>query len=261
MVNKYGKRFVELASKYVGVTEEPLGSNRGKLIDQWNTALGVPVGSFWCASFVSAVVRDFEKSGIDFPLQQSASCDSWLKQAKVNAMTSIKPETGALFLICPSPNDATHIGIVGNNVDGVWHTIEGNSNMGGSRNGTAVVNRPNGINRNNIIYVNWMCRIEEADEMPWHVVFPNTTVEAVNVSGATYIPLRAAIVACDGDDDLLTYDGQPLYRGSKIPCKMVVLNGKTHVPVRQFMHWADLDFDVLSATQTIKVLPGDEPWV
>jgi hypothetical protein len=106
-----------------------------------------------------------------------------------------------------------------------------------------------------------MSRIEEADEMPWHVVFPNTTVEAVNISGVTYIPLRAAIVACDGNDDLLTYDGQPLYRGKKVRCKMVVLNGKTHVPVRQFMHWADLEFEVLSATQTIKVLPGDEPWV
>lgn len=261
MVNEYGKRFVELASKYVGVTEEPLGSNRGKLIDHWNTAVGVPVGSFWCASFVSAVVRDFEKLGIDFPLQQSASCDVWLKQAKYNAITSIQPTTGALFLICPSPNDATHIGIVGNNVDGVWHTIEGNSNMGGSRNGYAVVNRPNGIKRNNIIYVNWMNRIDESDSTPWHVVFPNKTIEAVNVSGATYIPLRAAIVACDGDDSLLTYDGQPLYRGKKIPIKLVVLNGKTHVLVREFMNYADLEFDVYPATQTIKVMPDDLPWV
>jgi hypothetical protein len=261
MVNPYGKRFVELASKYVGVTEEPLGSNRSKLIDQWNTAVGVPVGSFWCASFVSAVVRDFEKLGIDFPLQQSASCDVWLKQAKYNAITSIQPTTGALFLICPSPNDATHIGIVGDKVDGVWHTIEGNSNMGGSRNGYSVVNRPNGIKRNNIIYVNWMNRIEESDNTPWHVVFPNKTIEAVNVSGSTYIPLRAAIVACDGDDSLLTYDGQPLYRGKKIPCKMVVINGRTHVPVREFMNFADLDFDVLSATQTIKVHDDDLPWV
>lgn len=261
MVNKYGKRFVELATKYVGVTEEPLGSNRGTRIDKWNTAVGVPVGSFWCASFVSAVVRDFQKSGIDFPLQQSASCDVWLKQAKAKSMISDTPSTGALFLICPWPNDATHIGIVGNNVDGVWHTIEGNSNMGGSRNGTSVVNRPNGIKREKIIYVNWMSHIEEADTIPWHVVFPNITLEAANMGGVTYIPLRAAIVACDGNDDLLTYDGQPLYRGKKVPCKMVVLNGKTHVPVREFMSWADLVIQVLPATQTIKVLPGDEPWV
>lgn len=261
MVNKYGKHLVDLASKYVGVTEDPVGSNRGKLIDQWNTAVGVPVGSFWCASFVSAVVRDFEKSGIDFPLHQSASCDMWLKQARVNAMTSIKPETGSLFLICPSHNDATHIGIVGHNVDGVWYTIEGNSNMGGSRNGISVVNRPNGIKRKNIIYVNWMARIEEESEMPWHVKFPNTTIQAVNVSGSTYIPLRAAIVACDGNDSFLTYDGQPLYRGKKVPCKLIVLNGKTHVPVRQFMDWADLEFEVSSATKTITVKPDDLPWV
>lgn len=261
MVNKYGKRFVELASKYVGVTEEPLGSNRGKLIDQWNIAVGVPVGSFWCASFVSAVVRDFEKSGIDFPLKQSASCDSWLNQARLQFMLTEQPSVGALFLIRSSPNDATHIGIVGDNLDGVWHTIEGNSNMGGSRNGTSVVNRPHGIIRKNIIYVNWMRCIEEADEMPWHVVFPNKTIEAVNMNGTTYIPLRSAIIACDGDDDNLSYDGQPLYRGKKIPCKLIVINGNTHVPVREFMAFADLEFNVIPATQTIKVVPDDLPWV
>jgi hypothetical protein len=261
MVNQYGKQFVELASKYIGVTEEPLGSNRGNLIDVWNRRVGVPVGSFWCASFVSAVVRDFEKSNIDFPLQQSASCDAWLKQANFKSMITDTPSTGALFLICPTHIDATHIGIVGNKVDGIWHTIEGNSNMGGSRNGYAVVNRPNGIKRKNITYVNWMSQIEDTDTMPWHVVFPNTTIEAVNVNGSTYIPLRAAIVACDGNDDLLTYDGLPMYRNVKVRCKMVVINGKTHVPVREFMNWADLGFEVLPATHTIKVADDDQPWV
>lgn len=261
MVNEYGKRLVDIALKYVGVTEEPLGSNRGKLIDDWNVAVNVPVGSFWCASFVSAVVREFNKSGIQFPLWQSASCDNWLEQARTKGLIVDKPSTGCLFLICPYPTDATHIGIVGYNVDGVWHTVEGNSNMGGSRNGTSVVNRPNGIKRNNIVYVDWMKLIEEPDEIPWHVVFPHKTIEASNMDGTTYIPLRAGIIACDGDDKFLTYDGQPLYRGNKIPCKMIVINGKTHVPVREFLAFADLDYTVNSATKTVKVKDDEAPWV
>lgn len=261
MVNQYGKQFVDIASKYIGVIEEPIGSNRGNLIDIWNTAVGVSLGSFWCASFVSAVVREFETSNIDFPLHQSASCDDWLKQATFKSMITDTPVTGALFLICPTHIDATHIGIVGNKVNGIWHTIEGNSNMGGSRNGYAVVNRPNGINRKNITYVNWMSDIEDAQTMPWHVVFPNDTIEAINLNGLTYISLRSAIVACDGNDDLLTYDGQPLYRTKKVRCKMVVINGKTHVPVREFMAWANLKFEVLHATHTIRVMDNDKPWV
>lgn len=45
------------ARTFVGVTEQPPGSNRGVLIDQWNRAAGVPVGSAWCMSFARAMFR------------------------------------------------------------------------------------------------------------------------------------------------------------------------------------------------------------
>jgi hypothetical protein len=176
-------------------------------------------------------------------------------------MLSLEPAVGDLFLVRANATDATHIGIVSGNANGTWQTIEGNSNMGGSRNGFEVVERPSGINRNMIVYIHWCDAIEDEVDIPWHVVFPNKTIEAVNIKGLTYIPLRSAIIACDGNDDYLTYDGQPLYRGKKIPCQMVVLNGKTHVPVRQFMAFADLTFQVLPATNTIKVNDDDQPWV
>lgn len=40
------------AKKYVGVTEQPPGSNRGRLIDRWNQAACGLTGVYWCASFV-----------------------------------------------------------------------------------------------------------------------------------------------------------------------------------------------------------------
>jgi len=38
---------------HVGLREEPLGSNRGPIIDSANTYCRVPLGSYWCASIIS----------------------------------------------------------------------------------------------------------------------------------------------------------------------------------------------------------------
>lgn len=40
------------AKVYIGVKENPPGSNRGPLIDRWNRAACGMVGVYWCASFV-----------------------------------------------------------------------------------------------------------------------------------------------------------------------------------------------------------------
>jgi len=58
--------FLDIANKYIGVTESPVGSNRGPLIDRWNMNAHAPIGSFWCASFVSGVALEWEvQTGYD----------------------------------------------------------------------------------------------------------------------------------------------------------------------------------------------------
>lgn len=47
-------RVLRWAQGYVGVTEQPPGSNRGPLIDRWNLEAGEPAGSEWCMDFVHA---------------------------------------------------------------------------------------------------------------------------------------------------------------------------------------------------------------
>lgn len=44
-------RALDRATSYVGVRETPPGSNRGRLIDQWNRNARVPLGSSYCDSF------------------------------------------------------------------------------------------------------------------------------------------------------------------------------------------------------------------
>jgi hypothetical protein len=52
---KPGRCAAARALTFVGVRESPPGSNRGKLIDRWNLAAGVPIGSAWCMSFAHAM--------------------------------------------------------------------------------------------------------------------------------------------------------------------------------------------------------------
>jgi hypothetical protein len=45
---------VENAIRSIGTLEDPLGSNRGPEIDKMNLRAGVPLGSYWCASWAGA---------------------------------------------------------------------------------------------------------------------------------------------------------------------------------------------------------------
>lgn len=48
------RRALAFVVAHIGVTESPPGSNRGPLIDQWNRAAKVPIGSAWCMSTIHA---------------------------------------------------------------------------------------------------------------------------------------------------------------------------------------------------------------
>lgn len=63
-MNPVRLRALACAIKYVGVTENPAGSNRGRLIDRWNTAACGVTGVYWCASFVHGM---FLEAGRNLP--------------------------------------------------------------------------------------------------------------------------------------------------------------------------------------------------
>ena len=129
------RAIVDLAREWVGVSEDPPGSNRGAEIDQWNRDAGAPPASYWCASFVAAV---FRAAGAALP-PVPASCDSWMIWAKAQGLWRPAPRTGCAVLY-GVPGDARHIGIIIRTHPQVF-SIEGNTTVEGSkfeRNGTAV---------------------------------------------------------------------------------------------------------------------------
>jgi hypothetical protein len=149
------KGAIEFAATQIGVRENPLGSNRGKEVDQYLRAVGLnPVGnSFaWCVAFThfcylkAAASLDSENPHI----KTAGVLDHWNKAGRkpgavrvtnANAVADpslVKP--GSLFII-DLGGGLGHSGMVVETANGRLVTIEGNTNDNGSRNGIGVFQR------------------------------------------------------------------------------------------------------------------------
>lgn len=235
--------FIDIANKYVGVTENPIGSNRGPLIDRWNSMANAPMGSFWCASFVSAIAMEWEsQSGNDWPLCFSADCDVWLASAKKHKCLSSKGRPGDLVLLV-SNNDAYHIGIVaGYSETGTLISIEGNSNNDGSRNGYMVAKRNNVFanrNKDNVFFINpWGLILTGED---WKIVYGDKHIVALLQNGKTYAPVRDFVRLVTGSDDALHWEDGPVYNGKPLALQCILRDGKSYAAIRDIARSFNLD--------------------
>ena len=115
------QRVVATAARYVGVRENPMGSNRGPLIDKWEQywKLGY-LGWPWCGAFASAVLRESDVTDVSHP-----STAEICRRAREKGWVTNRPVPGALIVWC-----GTHVEILVSpaNADGsVWNTIGGNT--------------------------------------------------------------------------------------------------------------------------------------
>jgi hypothetical protein len=108
---------VATAARYVGVRENPMGSNRGPLIDKWERYWSM-IGQPWCGMFASAVLREAGVTDVSHPAT-AIICS----KGREKGWVTNRPVPGALIVWC-----GTHVGILVSEVSpGVWNTIEGNS--------------------------------------------------------------------------------------------------------------------------------------
>lgn len=146
-------RAVALAKSQVGVREDPPGSNRGKQVEQYLRRAGCNPGDPWCASFVYWCFDEAAKTtGRSNPLPRTGSCMTHWFQTRGRKITArqarrnpslIRP--GTLFIM-DHGSGRGHTGIVTLSGDGYISTIEGNSNIGGSREGLMVTELNRKIN-------------------------------------------------------------------------------------------------------------------
>lgn len=136
---------LKVARTQIGVMESPPNSNRGPEVNQYLASVHCPPGNFWCAAFVYWCFNEASKKlKVSNPACKTAGClFHWNKTSgtkiptkeAVNNPSLIKP--GAVFIM-DHGKGMGHTGIVEKVEGGFVHTIEGNSNSGGSRNGIGV---------------------------------------------------------------------------------------------------------------------------
>lgn len=139
-----GEAIAKSAIDDVGIHETPMGSNRGKEIDEYNLLAESPTGSYWCGNFVG---YHYRKSEAQIP-RFTGRCQAWLEWSKSNATFICNPEIGAaIFYAGKDGITAEHMGVVVC-LDPLF-TIEGNTTLDGySKNGDVVTLKyPTGKNR------------------------------------------------------------------------------------------------------------------
>jgi len=116
----------------------------------------------WCASFVCFIINQAcHNLNIPSPIKRSFSCDvlalnaknngSFLAGNKITDYKQIKP--GSLFLHRRTANDWVHTGIVIEAEPEIFHSIEGNTNDEGSREGYEACGRIRGYKKMDFILI------------------------------------------------------------------------------------------------------------
>jgi hypothetical protein len=148
---------LQIAQSQIGQSEKPIGSNSGPMVNEYLKAVGLPPGYAWCQAFVywcyAVAAKEQNKPN---PVIRTASVhDCWSHIATQATMTKLlkedalkQPELvqpGDQFILSFGGN-AGHTGLVESVEGTIIHTIEGNSNTNGSREGYEVVRHQRNIN-------------------------------------------------------------------------------------------------------------------
>ncbi len=162
--SSYGDLCVRYAEQHLAQHPREIGgANRGPWVRAYcngNDGRRWP----WCAFFVTFVMRQAaETLSMTAPIRGSGSCDSLAAQAR-NAGLFVDERSlqrafdefpgfddGALFLVRRTPTDWTHVGFATSFDDQLFHTIEGNTNDEGSREGYEACARMRGYHGKDFI--------------------------------------------------------------------------------------------------------------
>ena len=137
-MSKFSDEVIRQAGSQLGVTEAT-GHNDGPAVESYLKSVGLGKGYPWCMAFVYWCVKQAaEKLDVVNPLKCTAGVlDEW--ESNGGLCIDI-PEPGCQFFM--HHEKGYHTGIVtGVFDDGILHTIEGNTNNNGSREGTSVLRK------------------------------------------------------------------------------------------------------------------------
>ena len=147
MQTKINELALSIAISQLGQQEQPKGSNSGPMVDKYLKSVGLAPGFAWCQAFVHYCYEQAAaQMNVTCPVLRTAGvADCWNRSdaTKKHAAKDLKADAskivpGAQFILVFAGGTG-HTGMI-ERVDGnVLHTIEGNSNTDGSREGYEVV--------------------------------------------------------------------------------------------------------------------------
>jgi hypothetical protein len=139
------------AISQIGVMEDPLGSNRGAMVDEYQKAAGLTLspgkpGFFLCMAFVHWCFLKGGNGSTPFP--KTAGClDAWNRVkssepsrilTRAQAMANPARVVPGMVFILDHGGGQGHTGFVRQTAGGALKTVEGNTNPTGSSNGLGV---------------------------------------------------------------------------------------------------------------------------
>ena len=146
---------LKVAITQVGVQEDPVGSNTGKEVNAYLNSVGLRPGNAWCMAFVYWCFQQAcEKLGVTtVPVVHTAGVlDCWNRTKSSMKIMALEAKSRPSLvqagdqIIFRHANNTGHTGIVelvdGNSV----HTIEGNTNADGGREGYEVLRKIRPLN-------------------------------------------------------------------------------------------------------------------
>jgi peptidoglycan hydrolase-like protein with peptidoglycan-binding domain len=145
----FAKAVLDVARSQIGVREEG-GANRGPQVEKYLAAVGRPPGDPWCLAFTFYCVNEGAKrAACTNPLPITASGyylwthvpDSMKIPASAPLEEDLRRVKPGMIFIIDHGNQKTHVGlVVSATVEGLA-SIEGNTNIAGSREGDGVYAR------------------------------------------------------------------------------------------------------------------------
>ena len=159
LIQIYGEVVMYLACQHVGVKEK--GNNRGPEVESFLQRVGGQAGYAWCAAFAYTCHDDAAKllGGLTSTPRTFKAVHMWLSSndfrfTKKEALSeSCVPRAGDIFVMADQKfhghfrKNSTeqmfvgHTGLVQNYAGGILRTVEGNTDLSGSRTGHGVYER------------------------------------------------------------------------------------------------------------------------
>lgn len=137
-MSQLSDRALERAIGQVGQKENPLRSNWGHPVQDYLASLNIFFAASWCMAFLYWCFKDAAgQLGIKNPMARTGGCLAQLSQSEKYKVVG-PPAVGDIFIM-DHGHGLGHCGIIEKiDPNGTLHTIEGNTNDTGSREGIEV---------------------------------------------------------------------------------------------------------------------------